>query len=197
MRPLALRLERSGYRVHNLGYSSTRSDPRALVDWLSGEVAARCAGARRVHFVGHSLGGILARALLARQRPAGLGRVVLLAPPNRGSEWVDWLGDWPLFEALLGPTARALGTGPESLPNQIPAPDYELGVIAGTGSLNPVGDALLEGDHDGTVRVENARLSGMRDFLTLPVSHTFIMRSPQVARHVLRFLREGRFDGGD
>ena len=194
MRPLERRLDRAGYRVHNLGYPSMRAEPRALIEHVADSVAQRCGAARRLHFVTHSLGGILTRAYLAEGRPSGLGRVVMLAPPNHGSEYVDRMGRWPLFEPILGPTAPHLGTSPESLPNRLPPADFELGVIAGTGNLNPLSHSVLEGPHDGTVRLDSARLEGMRDFIALPVSHTFIMRSPEVARQVLCFLREGRFD---
>ena len=194
MRPLERRLARAGYRTHNLGYPSTRARPEQLVERLAGFVARRCGESRRLHFVGHSLGGILTRAYLARDRPPTLGRVVMLAPPNRGSEYVDRIGHWPGFEPLLGPTAVQLGTGPESLPSRLPAPDFELGVIAGTVSLNPLSRSVLAGEHDGTVRLENTRVEGMRDFIALPVSHTFIMRNPEVARQVILFLRRGRFE---
>ena len=191
MRPLQQRLSEAGYQVHNLGYASTRSAPEKLVGQVGEAVERRCSGASKLHFVTHSLGGILARAYLSREPSQRAGRVVMLAPPNRGSEVVDRLGN---LIRLLGPTAQELGTAPDSLPNRLPSPDFELGVIAGTGSLHPFADGVLEGAHDGTVRVESTRLEGMSDFLALPVSHTFIMRSPEVARQVLCFLRTGRFD---
>lgn len=193
MQPLAQRLGDAGFRVHNLGYPSTRAEPQQLVDRIGAAVESRCADSSRLHFVTHSLGGILTRAYLAKQRPTALGRVVMLAPPNHGSEYVDFGRAWRLFETLLGPTAVELGTDPESLPNRLPQPDYDLGVIAGTGSVNPFSGAVLPGQHDGTVRLESTRLDGMRDFIALPVSHTFIMRNTEVARQVECFLREGRF----
>lgn len=194
MRPLERRLARAGYRVHNLGYPSTRAAPEALVEHVGAAIEARCARAERLHFVAHSLGGILARAWLARRRPPALGRVVMLAPPNAGSEYVDRARASRLFRLLLGPTALALGTDAASLPRTLPRPDYELGVIAGTESLNPLSRAVLDGEHDGTVRLESTRVEGMRDFIALPVNHTFIMRDAEVARQVLCFLRDGRFE---
>ena len=130
---------------------------------------------------------------LGERRPENLGRVVMLAPPNRGSELVDLLGGSELFEWIYGPTATQLGTDPESLPNRLPPPDYALGVIAGSGSVNPAGSLLIEGESDGTVAVEHTKVEGMRDFLVVPHSHTFIMRGEDVAEQVIAFLRTGRF----
>jgi len=194
MRPLASTLEQAGYRVHNLEYPSTESTPAELVAHLHGELQRCCADATRLHFVTHSLGGILVRAYLAEHELPTLGRVVMLAPPNHGSEYVDALGDWKLFPMILGPTAIELGTGAQSLPNRLPVPDFELGVIAGTGGLNWLGDAVIDGPNDGTVGVDSARIEGMRDFLALDVSHTFIMREPAVAEQTIAFLRNGHFE---
>jgi triacylglycerol lipase len=194
MMPLESRLEDAGYEVENLGYPSTRLDPDGLVAYLGAAVAQCCAEAPRVHFVTHSLGGILVRGYLAKQRPDNLGRVVMLAPPNRGSELVDELGDWPLFSWILGPTAVQLGTNADSFPNRLPPVDFDLGVIAGTESINPLGSAILPEGNDGTVSVASTRVAGMRDFVELEASHTFIMWSGEAADQILAFLRNGRFD---
>jgi len=194
MRPLESRLEEAGYEVANLGYPSTRLEPDALVAYVEAAVAQCCAAAPRVHFVTHSLGGILVRGYLAKHRPTNLGRVVMLAPPNRGSELVDELGGWPLFSWILGPTAAHLGTSADSFPNRLPPADFDLGVIAGTESVNPLGSALLPDGNDGTVSVASTRVEGMRDFIELAASHTFIMWSDAAAVQVLAFLRNGRFD---
>jgi triacylglycerol lipase len=193
MRPLARELALSGYRVHNLDYPSTSASPDELVEYLHGQISDCCAWSGRVHFVTHSLGGVLVRAYLAAHPLPQLGRVVMLAPPNHGSEYVDVAGDWRLFRAVLGPTAAQLGTASTSLPNRLPAASFEVGVIAGTGSINPLGNALIGGTNDGTVSLVSTRLSGMRDFITLPVSHTFIMRNAEATRQTLEFLRAGRF----
>ena len=193
MRSLELRLSAAGFQVENLRYPSTEQEPEALVEGLGAQLARCCSRAPRLDFVTHSLGGILLRAYLASHRPSNLGRVVMLSPPNHGSEIVDVIGDSELFEWALGPTARQLGTDDSSLPNRLPPPDYEVGIITGDVSINPAGAALIPGANDGSVSVASARLAGMTDFLVVPHSHTFIMRADDVALQVIEFLRHGRF----
>ena len=193
MKPLESRLVEAGYTVRNLTYPSTELSPDELDAYLHAEVVACCREAPRLHFVTHSLGGILVRAYLARHETPNLGRVVMLAPPNRGSEIVDVLGSSAPFRWTLGPTAGQLGTDSESLPNRLPPPDFEVGIIAGTRSINPLGAFLVPGEDDGTVSVASTKLDGMTDFITLPVSHTFIMYSDDAAEQTLAFLRTGRF----
>ena len=193
MRPLELRLSKAGYAVHNVRYPSTKLSPEELEVYLHEELAACCGKAQRLHFVTHSLGGILVRAYLAAHEIRTVGRVVMLAPPNHGSEAVDLFGDSALFKWALGPTAAQLGTDAESLPNRLPKPNFEVGIIAGTRSINPLGSLVVPGESDGTVSVRSTKLEGMSDFITVPASHTFIMRSELVGMQTLEFLRNGRF----
>lgn len=195
MKPLAADLLEAGFDVCNLDYPSRSASPAELIAEIAEGIDGCGADtAPRLHFVGHSLGGILARAYVAENRPTNLGRVVMLAPPNRGNEYIDMLVESDVLRWLLGPTGAELGTDEKSLPHRLPLPTYELGVIAGTWSMNPFAGFVLDGAHDGLVTVESTKLAGMTDFLTVNRSHTFIMRADEVAAAVVHFLRHGRFE---
>ena len=193
MEGLAESLREKGYRVENPGYPSTAHPVEDLVPHLKGELARCCGGASRLHFVTHSLGGILARAFLAEEPLPNLGRVVMLSPPSGGSELADVIRESAWLRRVLGPAAAQLGTDPASVPRRLPPVDFELGVIAGSRSANPVFSWLIPGPDDGKVAVERARTRGMSDFLVVPHTHTFIMDSAEVRDQVHHFLVSGSF----
>jgi len=191
---LERRLKRAGFRVRSKGYGSTRANISQHVAWLD-EVLTQedMSKTKTLHFVTHSLGGIILRKYLQDRTLPNLGRVVMLAPPNQGSEIVDHLREWPLFRYIMGPSGQELGTDPQGVPNSLGKVDFELGVITGNASKSILGAMFLPSPHDGTVAVEAAKVDGMKDFLVVPHSHAFIMNSPNVANQVAIFLRTGKF----
>ncbi len=197
-------LTEAGFAVANIDYPSRKHAIKQLAPLAmeKGLAACRSRRAETVHVVTHSLGGILVRYYLAEHDLAEhdlpeLGRVVMLGPPNRGSQVVDKLAWVPGFGVWNGPAGFQLGTGKDSLPRQLGPARFAVGVIAGTRSLNPVFSRFLPGPDDGKVALESTKLAGMQDFLALPHTHTFMMRSTEVIRQTIFFLRNGRFDHTD
>jgi triacylglycerol lipase len=194
MRPIAEALDAQGYEVINLDYPSRAAPIEELVPYLDRAVAACCRGRDRyVHFVTHSMGGILVRYYLESRPLDNVGRVVMLSPPNGGSELVDLLRKIPVVRHHIGPSRQELGTDAASLPGRLGPVDYELGVIAGGRSLLPFLSWALPGKDDGVVAVARTRVDGMADFLVVPRGHTWIMRDDEVIRQTTTFLERGAF----
>ena len=191
---LATRLEETGFRVVRFGYPS-RSEPiEALVERLGDAVAACCGDdPGGVHFVTHSMGGLLVRSYLSERPEPHAGRVVMLSPPNQGSEIVDAFADSDLLRPFLGPAGTRLRTTPDGIASELGPIRFSLGIITGNRSLSPLGSWLIPGPDDGKVGVGRARVEGASSFLVLPATHTFIMNRRDVADEVAHFLRHGRF----
>ena len=194
MDEVARKLQRSGFRVVNQGYPSLLKPFHELSDLAVGEAVRRCqaVSAATIHFVTHSLGGILVRYYLQANPLPELGRVVMMGPPNQGSKIVDSLSSVPGF-GIIGPTGMKLGSGGDSVPANLPVVKFELGVIAGSRNLNPLGFLFHDGPNDSIVSVESTRVEGMREHITLPVAHTFMMNNNEVIDHTIHFLKTGNF----
>jgi triacylglycerol esterase/lipase EstA (alpha/beta hydrolase family) len=194
MNPLEQPLEEAGYIVVNVSYPSTSKPIEELAPIAVGLGIDACPADTTVHFVTHSLGGILVRYYLAHNSFTRLGRTVMLAPPNQGSEVVDSLGGMPGFRLINGPAGLQLGTDEESVPMSLGPVEYEVGVIAGTQTINPILSLYLPNPDDGKMSMERTRVEGMADFISVPHSHPMLMRSSTVIEQVIAFLKMGEFD---
>ena len=189
MQKLEKTLLKVGYKVLNINYPSTSYLIEELSEkFIYPQIAQIMDQYRKVHFVTHSMGGIIARYLLKNNTFKNIGNVVMLGPPNHGSEIVDFFYEWKLFRLLNGPAGLQLGTKNNEFLNQLGKGQFKLGVITGTKSLNPFYSMMLPGVNDGKVSVESSKLSWMSDYLELPVTHTFMMKNFVVIENVLSFL---------
>jgi len=197
MSKLETTLEQKGYRVANIDYPSRKMKIEALAELAltRGLDECRLTHSYPVNFVTHSLGGILVRQYYSSHRTDNVKRVVMLGPPNNGSEVVDHLKHTPGFELLNGPAGVQLGTDDDSVPVQLGPVNFELGIIAGTKSVNLILSSFLPNPDDGKVSVESTKVEGMCSFIALAATHPFMMNNDAVIGEVLSFLQNGKFDG--
>jgi triacylglycerol lipase len=188
-------LNENGYKTVNVNYPSSKEKIQYLSrKYIRESFIDHCPEDKKIHFVTHSMGGIVTRHFLIENRPKNLGRVVMLAPPNKGSELADELMKWRFMRWVRGEALSQLGTGEGSLPLNLSLPKYEFGVIAGNKSYNPVFSKIIPGPDDGKVAVEKTKLEGMKDFMEVEASHTFLMSSDEVQEAVKRFFESGEFE---
>jgi pimeloyl-ACP methyl ester carboxylesterase len=194
-RKLQAALEGANLATLNLDYASRRKALEALAEDIHPAIQRFADGIDgSIHFVGHSMGGLLARVYIARHRPKRLGRVVMLGTPNSGSEIADRLKDSKPFRAFFGPAGQQLGTRRSAVDNaMLPPVDYPVGIIAGDRSIDPVASVFLPKPHDGRVSVANTRLDGMTDHIVIRTAHPWLMRNSVAIEQTIAFLRAGKF----
>ena len=181
MHLLGRSLAKEGYRVINLDYPSTTNSIEYLTDnTLKPKIEKYYTDkTRKISFVTHSMGGILVRQYLNKYDLENLNRVVMIAPPNKGSELADkWASD-RLKGYFLGLAVYEMTTKLDSFVNQLPLPNYKFAVIAGI--------------NDEKVSVERTKLSNMEDYLLVNNEHTFIMMDKNVMKATIRYLTNGKF----
>ena len=190
-------LRKKGYYVLNITYPSNKHTLQELTDFLHSELSTRDAfnKASKVHFVTHSMGGILTRYYLSKHKPANLGRVVMMGPPNQGSEFADFMSEKralrKIFKKLFGPAGQQLRVAHKHEDDDI---DYEVGVIAGDLNINPLAPYVLRREKsDGIVAVERTKIEGMKDHVVVKSTHSFMIFNPAVLRQIDHFLKHGVF----
>jgi pimeloyl-ACP methyl ester carboxylesterase len=193
--PVAREAARRGYHVHNLGYPSRRAPIERLAESIGRRIHEIAGAGDAVDVVTHSMGGIVLRAAIAGGTllPEHVHRVVMLAPPNHGSEIADRLRDFRIYRFATGPAGQQIGTGEDSVPRRLPPPPFEVGIVAGRRSGNAVFGRVLGSENDGRVTVDATRLDGMRDLVIVDRAHTFIMWAPDVLAQIFTFLETGHF----
>ena len=196
MLPLTKFLGQQGYECINILYPSREQSLEELTDYVEDKIqnAPEYSADKTLNFVTHSMGGLIARYYIATHKPENLGKVVMLGPPNTGSEFADFLQDHKIFgkpfRAIFGPASEQLGTDYEHIDGDI---TYPLGVIAGNKSINPLSPWVLDGENDGIVPVERTKIEGMSDHIVMPTNHTIMMFEPKVMSQVLHFLQNSQF----
>lgn len=189
-------LSEEGFNTYNVNYPSREHTIEELAPMAVGGGLQGCrlsGEIERVHFVTHSLGGILLRQYLSLNKIPELGRVVMIGPPNQGSAAADKMRGMPGYDWLNGPVGKQLGQGEDSVPKKLGPAEFELGVIAGTRSIDPLTSAVLPNPDDGRVSVEDTKLEGMADFAIVDHSHAFMMRMQATIDLTVRFLKSGAF----
>ncbi len=187
------RLLEAGYEATGLNYPSMQESVRASADRLN-LLLDRLEATDRVSFVTHSLGSIVLRVALAAQ-PAwrervALHRIVLIAPPSKGSAVANLLADFPPYQWLTGDAGQELTYEAAA---ELPGLDAPFGIIAGGRGDGEGYNRLLDGDDDGTVAVAETRLEGALDFMVVDSLHSFVHTNEQSIEGVLAFLENGCF----
>lgn len=194
MKKLNIELQKENFQTVNVDYPSRNHTIEELAEIAVSPALEQCSSHGEIHFVTHSLGGILVRQYLSNHKIPNLGRVVMLGPPNKGSEVVDKMKNVPGFHFINGDAGMQLGTGEMSVPNKLGPAEFDVGIIAGTESINLILSLIIPNTDDGKVSVERTKLEGMNDHIEMETSHPFMMKNKMVIAQVIHYLKYGNFE---
>ena len=194
MKKLDIELQKENFQTVNVDYPSRDYSIEELAEIAISPALELCSNPDEIHFVTHSLGGILVRQYLSNHKIPNLGRVVMLGPPNKGSEVVDKMKNVPGFHFINGDAGMQLGTGEMSVPNKLGPAEFDVGIIAGTESINLILSLIIPSTDDGKVSVERTKLEGMNDHIEMETSHPFMMKNKRVIAQVIHYLKHGNFE---
>lgn len=193
MRPLEKALMKAGFHVVNIDYPARKQNVQKTADDVYKLISPLCNIQNiTIHFVTHSMGGLVIRQLLNQYSITNIDKIVMLGPPNQGSEVADFLKNNFLYQKVYGPAGQQLTTS-KAKEDPFPRINLRIGVIAGTKCLDPFCYFLLPKPHDGKVTVESTKIENMQDHIQLPVTHSFMMYNKNVISQTLQFLRKGHF----
>ncbi|WP_040506903.1 alpha/beta fold hydrolase [Leptospira wolbachii] len=186
-------LIQKGFYVVSIDYPSTTLSIQEIADsYLSSQISDHCQD-KKIHFVTHSLGGVIVRYYLKTNQIKNLGRVIMLAPPNQGSEIADLLSQFKFLNSFFGPILAQIKTDPSSFVHSLGLPNFEFAIITGDFTLDPISSFIIPGIDDGRVSVSNTILENRKDFLIVERSHNYIMDAPEVQDAILTYIQIGRF----
>ncbi|MDA0832185.1 MAG: alpha/beta fold hydrolase [Planctomycetota bacterium] len=184
-------LKGNGYHVVNFEYPSTRVSIETSADYLQQTIAS-LHGVEKIHFVVHSMGGLVVRTMLRNGTDPRFSRMVMLGTPNSGAQMADLLKNWRPFQLLYGTAGQQLVTDRDGYIQQLPIPTFEFAIIAGGRGISDGFNPLIPGDDDGVVTRDCTRLPGATDSSVVHCIHSFLPGNRDVMGQTLRFLKTGR-----
>lgn len=193
MDPIEKELKKAGYRTINISYPSRKY---SIAEISSDHIhpLINKDGCSKVHFVAHSMGGLVTRHYLANHSIDNLGRVILIASPNQGSEIVQKVKNISWLAKILGPGCLELAKDSKII-TSLAKPYYEIGIISADVSVNPITSLFfLPGPDDGTVTVESTLLDNMHDHTIISSTHTMVLKHHLTHRQIKNFLKYGKFE---
>jgi len=194
MSGLASFLEGQGYKTLNLDYPSAKYDISSIAELIHGTIKKFADKHSKIHFIGYSMGGLVIRAYLQKYRLENLGKIVMIATPNKGSEVADFLQNFWLYKKLYGPAGQQLITDQQSFKDILGDIYYDLGIISGISPYYFFGNYLIGKKNDGRVSIESSKIEGMKDQVTIKSGHTWIPSYKKTWQQAARFIATGKFE---